>query len=609
MRPALSALCASVLIFSAAAKLSKGSKDHAKGGEKHKAKGLLRSVKDAPSLPWCRKGTVMVALPQEYVNLGPAPAQEHRKKGGDKSVPAPPAPAPTAPINCGKGCDLAPAPVPALVSTDEPASRAATPSVLLEQPVLVWSGKGHDKALRAHGSSMLGDTWLGSVKMDLAKPRQPKGGFGVEWGKVDEERDSAPTPRWKSDGDFMGGYFWVFGGDDLTPNTFLDDVWVLPVEKAMNATSTWAHDKQEGAAVGWTKLKYASDSPRPHPRRGIQVVALEDAQGLLVVGGRQKRESCLGDSWLLKLPEGWDAPGGADDPAEWAPARWQRVPSLPSECRWGHASVKMRHRGAELAVVFGGRNLHPATNKWDYQNELWFFDALAEGGGAWTQAINMAVDAPQPRDHTSITFDAGSASLYVFGGRVAPTLGTPALNDLWKYSLETLEWTELKPAGMLPESRYMHVAAGLNGAMAVFGGEHIDKKQNRKQMNKKASKGGKKNDEKFNDLWAYSIEDNHWTLLSKSHCKSEEESANVAFLALMFAFIFVGAIIAPALAATLHLGWPVQVYSKVRDYFWSSQRNFAAHGRGQGKLSVELQPFTSCVLAQATRKMGYEQLN
>ena len=255
MRPALSALCASVLIFSAAAKLSKGSKDHAKGGEKHKAKGLLRSVKDAPSLPWCRKGTVMVALPQEYVNLGPAPAQEHRKKGGDKSVPAPPAPAPTAPINCGKGCDLAPAPVPALVSTDEPgvcvfsfrppqnswvlgllviehafpsllpsasASRAATPSVLLEQPVLVWSGKGHDKALRAHGSSMLGDTWLGSVKMDLAKPRQPKGGFGVEWGEVDEERDSAPTPRWKSDGDFMGGYFWVFGGDDLTPNTFLD---------------------------------------------------------------------------------------------------------------------------------------------------------------------------------------------------------------------------------------------------------------------------------------------------------------------------------------------------------------------------------------------------
>jgi N-acetylneuraminic acid mutarotase len=134
------------------------------------------------------------------------------------------------------------------------------------------------------------------------------------------------------------------------------------------------------------------------------------------------------------------------------------------------------------------------------------------------------------RDHTSLVFDASSNSLLVFGGRVAESIGVPALNDLWRYSLQTQQWQELPQLSThRPESRYLHSAAFVRsasssssfsngpssvdtassssgGVLVVFGGEHIDRP------------GSSKKDHKLNDLWAYSTVTKDWVELVHNDC-------------------------------------------------------------------------------------------
>mmetsp|Transcript_28248 Transcript_28248/g.63069 ORF Transcript_28248/g.63069 Transcript_28248/m.63069 type:complete len:535 (-) Transcript_28248:168-1772(-) len=470
--------------------------------------------------------------------------------------------------------------------------------VKLEQQVLVWGGKGHDKAQKAHGSSLLGDVW--SARFNLDPPANSDTPLPhAHWDLHAQDESSAPTPRWKSDGDVLGGYFWIFGGDDYSKGHFLKDVWALPISQALE------QEDDSNPGVAWTQVKIAKDSPTPHSRRGMAVVALHDTKSLIIIGGRQKHESCLPDSWMLKLPDGWDDP--ALGPDAWGEAQWSELPELPSACRWGHAATRVVDSitNTELAAVFGGRKLNHATGAFEYNDELWFFQPGTQGG-SWTQAKNYGSYSPNPRDHTSLTFDANTHSLYVFGGRTQASLNKPALRDLWKYSLQTESWTELHPSGRQPQTRYLHYAASLRGGMAMFGGEHID--QANEGMHESA-----KRDTKLNDLWFYEYEHNRWTSLSNKDCEAVDESlpkgANMFELMLLFTIVGVGVAFLLAMASHFHSpGGGSSVFDYCRPRL---QRPPGGGGGGPSsprRLGVELSNLTSSAVSEVTHKSGYERI-
>jgi len=288
----------------------------------------------------------------------------------------------------------------------------------------------------------------------------------------------------------------------------------------------------------WGKVVLQAGTQSPEKRRGHTIVALPTNRALMLVGGRKKHHICLHDAWTLLLPVG--ALANADGSTlglGWESASWQKVAPLPSQCRWGHASTRVEDplTKSEMVAVFGGRKEEivngSRTGVFDYNSELWFFSlggstsdedgdapsddaetsepALkAASSGKWTM-IEAAAGASWParRDHHSLSYDASDYALYVFGGRTSASMTSTAnLNDLWRFSLLTQTWAELRPLGRLPEPRYLHMTAMAQGSLVVFGGEHIDRL------------GDKKADHKLNDLWAFVPRAQQWTLISKSDC-------------------------------------------------------------------------------------------
>ena len=370
-----------------------------------------------------------------------------------------------------------------------------------------------------------------------------------------------PDGRWKSSGDRIGNYFFVFGGDDGS-GQFLNDLWVLPLKQSKNLTildeplsSDTMNDAEEEMILGdlfapeeeeeeesdeassrgnndeesdevtvgddcttgknchdaawegarWVKptLEGGESSgddvgPRmPHVRRGHTLTALPETRALVLVGGRQKHEVCLPDTWLLTLPASFDpfavdaASTGSTSsvsfgvPEVWSDAGWFEAQPLPSACRWGHSSVLLMDptTQTEIVAVFGGRHEDLDTGEYLYSDELWLFsttvsmtpsettsnrrrrslsleaDTTSEADGAggtaallghWALADTLNGLRPPARDHHASMSTADRKGVYVFGGRTAESMTSAALNDLWLYSVESRSWTQLNPHGYLP---------------------------------------------------------------------------------------------------------------------------------------------------------------
>ncbi|KAK2941565.1 hypothetical protein BLNAU_23528 [Blattamonas nauphoetae] len=72
--------------------------------------------------------------------------------------------------------------------------------------------------------------------------------------------------------------------------------------------------------------------------------------------------------------------------------------------------------------------------------------SVAAFGKTWQQHINTDTVFPTPREDFSFCEHAGN--LIVFGGRgVDSDGGISPLHDLWMYSIDKNEWTEVHPIG------------------------------------------------------------------------------------------------------------------------------------------------------------------
>jgi hypothetical protein len=95
-----------------------------------------------------------------------------------------------------------------------------------------------------------------------------------------------------------------------------------------------------------------------------------------------------------------------------------------------------RHR----LVIFGG---HGAAG---FLAEVWAFDLASE---TWTDLTPAAGPAPAPRRTPNAAYDPDHDRIVTWSGQ-----GATFFNDSWVFDLSTNAWTQLAPAGPLPNIRY-----------------------------------------------------------------------------------------------------------------------------------------------------------
>jgi hypothetical protein len=106
----------------------------------------------------------------------------------------------------------------------------------------------------------------------------------------------------------------------------------------------------------------------------------------------------------------------------------------------------------------------------------------------WVQ-LEPSGEPPSPRLYHSLVWDDTEGQVCLFGGR---STGIP-LNDLWALNVDEPAWSQVQPGGPLPPARF--------GQNAVF-----DPQERRMLIF-----GGQAGEAFFNDLWAFTSQDNAWT--------------------------------------------------------------------------------------------------
>lgn len=118
--------------------------------------------------------------------------------------------------------------------------------------------------------------------------------------------------------------------------------------------------------------------------------------------------------------------------------------------------------------------------------------ATAIGGGQTLTYTRLSADgaAPTPRVDGAIVYDAPSRRIFLFGGQ-----DSSPRNDLWAYSLDQREWTEMQVRGSRPAGRFGHtmILDPQRRRLVVFGGQ---------------ASGF------FSDTWAFDIVQGSWQQLS-----------------------------------------------------------------------------------------------
>jgi N-acetylneuraminic acid mutarotase len=130
-------------------------------------------------------------------------------------------------------------------------------------------------------------------------------------------------------------------------------------------------------------------------------------------------------------------------------------------------------------------------------NYTWIYDPHTN---AWARAP-VSLDRPLPpaRASTMMVFDPDTGKLIMFGGGVRirgdTLVAEEQFNDTWAYDPSSNTWTNLSPAGAVPEARYCHVMAydPSTKKAILFGG---------------ITAAGP-----VNDTWAYDPVANTWTEL------------------------------------------------------------------------------------------------
>jgi hypothetical protein len=214
----------------------------------------------------------------------------------------------------------------------------------------------------------------------------------------------------------------------------------------------------------------------------------------------------------------------------------------------------------DRTILFGGSN---RNGKFD---DTWAFDLASK---SWTKLATGG--GPSARDYTQMVYEPTGGSIVLFGGSDA----SEDRNDLWAFDVEANTWTELKPSGILPQAREGHgmVYEPNTDRVLVFGGLNND------------------SGELLNDLWAYDLATNTWTLLNPSgSLPAGRELASIAYcpgsqLVLLFGGLALGADAGAGAGADADLG-DLWAYDPVADTWTQIRPAGATPTSRQGHAAV-----------------------
>jgi hypothetical protein len=165
-----------------------------------------------------------------------------------------------------------------------------------------------------------------------------------------------------------------------------------------------------------------------------------------------------------------------------------------------------------------------ATNQWTWVSGSNLQNQIGTYG---TKGTPAASNVPGARD-SAVSWTDTSGNLWLFGGEGDDSVGNYGqLNDLWKYSIASNQWTWVsgsnvaQPIGVygtegtpaatnVPGGRYSPVSwADASGNLWLFGGFGFDSVLADGQMD-------------LNDLWKYNIASNQWTWISGANVAGQD---------------------------------------------------------------------------------------
>ncbi len=235
----------------------------------------------------------------------------------------------------------------------------------------------------------------------------------------------------------------IFGGQETTTNTDLNDVW-------LGKTSTNLDDS------------FTAEGPTgtlPAGRYG-HVSTYDPTSNRMTVfgGGLGLPAPCANDVWILT------GANGRNGTPNWIAVTPSGTPPVARIYSGGAYDPN-----TNSLIVFGGNNCSTG-----YFNDVWVLsDANGEAGTpAWTQ-LSTSGTPPAARESGSVVYDPTNNILMMYGGDAG---GAP-FGDVWILSNAngsggTPTWTQLSPTGTAPMARTGHTAIydKTNDRMTIFGG-------------------------------------------------------------------------------------------------------------------------------------------
>jgi len=246
----------------------------------------------------------------------------------------------------------------------------------------------------------------------------------------------------------------VFGGEEFSSGTVLNDVWVLSNANGQGGTATW------------TQLSPSGTPPRA---RELHTAVYDAVNNIMTVfGGFSSSGQTLFDAWVLSHANGL---GGTPV--------WTRLSPSGNKPPGSGGHTAVYDATNNIMIVFGGANSTITAET----NGVYALSHANGLGGApvWTRLLaNGSPGSPAKRGSATAVYDPANNRMIIFGGLLIPDplTGPGGLNDVWVLAnangIGTPVWTQLNPTAGPPGSRFFHTAVydAVSNLMLIYGGDN-----------------------------------------------------------------------------------------------------------------------------------------
>jgi hypothetical protein len=317
------------------------------------------------------------------------------------------------------------------------------------------------------------------------------------------------------------GNLWLFGGDgydSVGTQALLNDLWRY---SPGTGQWTWVSGSNVAGRKGvYGTLGVAVSGNVPGARTSS--VSWTDSAGNLWLFGGQGIDSTgasgyLNDVWRFSPRSGqWTWVGGSSTANAKGAYGTQGI-SAPGNVPGARERSVSWTDGAGNLWLFGGNGYNDLwrygrTGQWVWVNG----SSTGGAGGVYgTQGISAPGNGPGARGG-SISWTDGAGQLWLFGGLGYDSTGLYGfLNDLWRYSPDTDQWTWVNGSSTLTNAMGVYGTLGIAAPGNVPRGRISSVSWTDSEGNLWLF-GGRQGFGFFNDLWRYSVGTGEWTWVGGS---------------------------------------------------------------------------------------------